>query len=322
MNRVRKEKGITLVALVVTIIVLLILAGITIGALVKDDGIIDNAKFAAFSSKIRDYQEMVENYVIKQEQLNKHGSEEINISDPEEIKNIIENIEDEDLNKYVIQDNELRYNPDTVTDQEEEWLIELGVLAMASLVVITFMVNGSIYQTIEAREMTFPNVDPTSSSGNFAGWYYDQEFNKQAIEGEEISEDITLYAKFGDFVATYIVDGEVYETIEGNNLTYPQTNPSKDNVKFVGWYYDEDGTKEAKEGDALSSNTNIYPKWTSYIKNKLDGKYIYLLAYYSNTSSDWYYANNSTEISNDPLYQEVIVGGRHTIKYPAWVKLR
>lgn len=320
--RLEGKNGITIIALVITIIILLILAGITIGALTGEGGLISKANFAAFSSKIRDYQDMVETYVIKQEEQNKHGTGNINISNPDEIKNILENMEEDDLGKYVIQDNELRYNPDTVTDQEEEWLIELGILAMTSLVVISFMVNGSIYQKIEAREIIFPNVDPTSSNGNFAGWYYDQEFNKQAIEGEEISEDITLYAKFGDFVATYIVDGEVYETIEGNNLTYPQTNPSKDNVKFVGWYYDEDGTKEAKEGDALSSNTNIYPKWTSYIKNKLDGKYIYLLAYYSNTSSDWYYANNSTEISNDPLYQEVIVDGRHTIKYPAWVKLR
>lgn len=42
----KKEKGITLVALVVTIIVLLILAGITISLALSQNGIIDNAKKA------------------------------------------------------------------------------------------------------------------------------------------------------------------------------------------------------------------------------------------------------------------------------------
>ena len=43
----QREKGITLVALVVTIVVLLILAGVTITALLGDDGIIKKAQDAA-----------------------------------------------------------------------------------------------------------------------------------------------------------------------------------------------------------------------------------------------------------------------------------
>ena len=41
-----KERGITLIALVVTIVVLLILAGVSINALFSDNGIIDRAKDA------------------------------------------------------------------------------------------------------------------------------------------------------------------------------------------------------------------------------------------------------------------------------------
>ena len=41
-----REKGITLIALIVTIIVLLILAGITIGAITGDNGIINQAQSA------------------------------------------------------------------------------------------------------------------------------------------------------------------------------------------------------------------------------------------------------------------------------------
>lgn len=44
MNSMKDEKGITLVALVVTIVVLIILAGVTINILIGDDGIITRAK--------------------------------------------------------------------------------------------------------------------------------------------------------------------------------------------------------------------------------------------------------------------------------------
>ena len=271
----KSNKGITLIALIVTIIVLIILAGITIGTLVSDDGVIDKAKFSAFSTKVRQYQERVDSYVIDEEQNSGHENANVYITDPDKIKEILgDDIEAGDENKYVIQGNELRYNPDTVTDEEEDWLIELGILAMASMFLLSFMVNGSVYQTVQSDRITFPEVDPTSTEGNFAGWYYDQELNNQAIEGDEVTNDMTLYAKFGDFVATFMANGKVYETIEGNSLTFPTTNPTKDTVKFVGWYYDEDGTKEAKAGDTLTANTTLYPKWTSYITNKLNGDYI------------------------------------------------
>ncbi|MFR5190657.1 MAG: prepilin-type N-terminal cleavage/methylation domain-containing protein, partial [Clostridia bacterium] len=42
----KKEKGVTLVALVITMIILIILAGISINTLVGDDGIITKAKQA------------------------------------------------------------------------------------------------------------------------------------------------------------------------------------------------------------------------------------------------------------------------------------
>ena len=42
--KVQTQKGITLLVLVVTIIVLLILAGLTIGAFTGDNGIIKNAR--------------------------------------------------------------------------------------------------------------------------------------------------------------------------------------------------------------------------------------------------------------------------------------
>ena len=49
---VKKEKGITLIALVVTIIVLIILAGVSINILVGDNGIITQAQKAKEETEI------------------------------------------------------------------------------------------------------------------------------------------------------------------------------------------------------------------------------------------------------------------------------
>ncbi len=55
------EKGITLVALVITIIVLLILAGVTIAALSGENGILKRASQSVVETKIADAKEMVTN---------------------------------------------------------------------------------------------------------------------------------------------------------------------------------------------------------------------------------------------------------------------
>ena len=65
------SKGITMVALIVTIIVLIILATISIGAITGDNGIINNAKYSAFATKIRQYEEIVYGYLISEEQKRK-----------------------------------------------------------------------------------------------------------------------------------------------------------------------------------------------------------------------------------------------------------
>ena len=141
------NKGITLIALVITIIVLLILAGISISMLTGENGIITQARFSEFATKIGEYKDKVTVHVTG-EQLNSGedaGNTNVNVLDPEEMKDILgEDREPGDENKYVIQDNELRYNPDTVTDQEEEWLIRLGILAMTVSTFLICISNNTI----------------------------------------------------------------------------------------------------------------------------------------------------------------------------------
>ena len=61
-NLFKEKKGITLIALVITIIILIILAGVTLGILFKENGIIDRAKEASFKSKLSEVEDKLQLY--------------------------------------------------------------------------------------------------------------------------------------------------------------------------------------------------------------------------------------------------------------------
>ena len=60
MSFLKKEKGITLIALVVTIVILLILASISIGALMGNNGIVKQAQNAKEQTEIADEKEKID----------------------------------------------------------------------------------------------------------------------------------------------------------------------------------------------------------------------------------------------------------------------
>ena len=162
-----------------------------------------------------------------------------------------------------------------------------------TLFTITYMTNGSVYETVQSETITFPEVDPTSSTGNFAGWYYEEDGITPAVEGTQLTEDITLYAKWGEYIATFMSDGSVYDTIEGNSLTFPETNPIKDGYEFMGWFYDENKQNRATEGESLTQNITIYAGW-SQIQYEEMNEITGLLPYTTNENGEGLYPSAPT----------------------------
>ena len=72
--KIQTQKGITLLVLVVTIIVLLILAGITIGALTGENGIIKNARESKEQTEIANEKEILEKATVEAMGKNKYGN--------------------------------------------------------------------------------------------------------------------------------------------------------------------------------------------------------------------------------------------------------
>ena len=107
----KKQQGITLIALVVTIVVLLILASISIGALTGDKGIIDETHTAKENTEIASWEEQIDLAIIDAE--NKHR-------DPS-----MSDIKEELKNKGVIKDDsQVDDKTGAITTNEPSYVIE------------------------------------------------------------------------------------------------------------------------------------------------------------------------------------------------------
>ncbi len=97
MKRNLKEgKGITLIALVITIVVLIIIAGVTIGSLTSDKGVIKEARTAKELAEKASLEEQVDMAIIKAEQKHKSpGMDDV----IEELKNAKVISKDDQVNK-------------------------------------------------------------------------------------------------------------------------------------------------------------------------------------------------------------------------------
>ena len=72
----KRNKGITLIALAITIIVMLILAGVTIATLTGENGIITQAKQATITKELSEYKEQIELFTANLRMENSEFDEE------------------------------------------------------------------------------------------------------------------------------------------------------------------------------------------------------------------------------------------------------
>ena len=119
----KKNNGITLIALVVTIVVLLILAGITIGTLTGENGIINKSKEAKSNTEYDQWSEKIDLAIIDAEGNNRNADIDDVI---EELKNkdIIDDASQVDLETGDITTNEPSY---VVTDKLKDYISNVKI---------------------------------------------------------------------------------------------------------------------------------------------------------------------------------------------------
>lgn len=131
----KNEKGITLIALVISIIVLLILAGVSINAVIGDGGILRQAQKGATTQRLATYSEEfqmkradeeIENYSTM---LSPSNSEIYALG--EEVRNYIPSLRADDVGKVVIFEGKLVYTGEDLTETDKESAESLGYLNMS-----------------------------------------------------------------------------------------------------------------------------------------------------------------------------------------------
>lgn len=130
-KQARREKGITLVALVITIIVLIILAGVAIMTLTGEEGILTKAKESRISTELSAYQEELETYKASKylenntflESTLTAGKESLTYytqdgkgEETGNIRTIFKNISDEYFEKLEVVKGELLINTQDITE--------------------------------------------------------------------------------------------------------------------------------------------------------------------------------------------------------------
>ena len=124
------QRGITLIALIITIIVMLILVGVTIN-IALNGGLFEKGEKAAFQTGASTVKEQLE----LAKALKVMNAEGKLVEDYSEITvRKLEGLDQETINKYgnvlvVNKNGDICYNPASVTDKEKTWLEEIGIKA-------------------------------------------------------------------------------------------------------------------------------------------------------------------------------------------------
>ena len=177
------KKGITLISLVITIIVLLILAGVSIAMLTGENGILSQAQKAKISTELSSYKEQVELFKLKQTTKNNSFIEEsltagksnlfYNTQTSEEqgkgtIKDIIENISDEYFEKLEIIKGELLIN--TKDNVEIKIALGLGIKVNPYDIVdgVLLSTGNNLALMDENGTVTVPDIVEVIGEGSFA----------------------------------------------------------------------------------------------------------------------------------------------------------
>ncbi len=123
------------------------------------------------------------------------------------------------------------YIPDTMPAKD----ITITANFTINTYTVTFMVDGTIYKTAEVSYgEAIPTVEaPTKEGHTFSGW--------SEIPATMPAEDVTITANFtvNPYTVTYMIDGEVYKSVEVNygEAIPTEEAPTKDGYSFSGWSY-------------------------------------------------------------------------------------
>ena len=172
----KQNKGITLIALVITIIVLLILAGVTIASITGENGILKQAQNAKIKTKISS----VEEQINLRKTANKISEEESK-SDDEFI--------DELIQKGYVDENEVDRESKTITI--EDTVISYEINSKFTDIYVALYSDGTLVFSNNDEFTPADGVEIKEEYGNIRGKKYEPFDNDNVVPWKKSKNDIT-----------------------------------------------------------------------------------------------------------------------------------
>ena len=310
----KKEKGITLIALVISIIVLLILAGVTIAALSGDNGILTRAKDA--KEKTEQAQKEEEKTLSDIENiLGVYKFKNLNIEDTNPAEVVPENstvLEDDANNGIVIKDS---------NNNEWVWIEVPKTKVFAGLTInITGTLTNQNYTDIKNKLIAYAGVYRNGSVSQTRSDWTDEYYSGCGMTSNEYTAAYkkmlkSIYAYGGFWIGRYEagIEGTTKETTnartgESSRIsigTSPKAISQKDAIPY-NWVYCSEAQALAKE---MTPNSNYTSSLMFGIQWDLVCKYLEVkgklaIADINSNSTSWgNYINVTRIISSDKAKQ-------------------
>ncbi len=217
--------GITLIALIITIIVLLILAGVTLNIVIGENGIINKANVASENTKYKSAYEELRLKILEIKTINNGNANLIDIA---------EGLNEDNQYTYLIKfsqsallDEKGEVNSSNVNNEEIKTKLGKATEIYVEYKGYTFKINNNLI--IEEKN---PNIETSS---------YTIEYDLQGGEGEFKKQT----------------------KMQGESIEINKNSPTRNGYEFQGWATSENGEVEYSAGDIYDKDSDItlYAIW-------------------------------------------------------------
>ena len=309
MRNIRKSKfinntnnGITLIALVITIIVLLILAGVTIATLMGDNGILTKANDAKKETEIAEVKERAQLDIASWVADKMENGEDATVNTPDMVKNILDTANPDTSNRYYkdVTDEGVVTPNDYIVPIEELYTNETGAGGGTGEVEA-----GDVLESERPEKWTSDKVTPIADGEDGViplpdGFSY---VGGTKSDGIVISDDPEDAGKGTSW--------EVAQTLKGNQFVWIPVENDADFQRYDG-YYDgnfDDGFVEACEEPYSGGYTNEETEYNEMKESVLRYNGFYVGRYEAGVEG------GRTSGINDEV---VIKQGKNVYNYVGW----
>ena len=251
----KKQKGITLIALVITIIVLIILAGVAISLTLGKNGLLNKAKYAREEYRLSQAREKLELEIIDVQ--TKIMEEQSRVAILEDLKDLI------NISKYEII---LHYEPIATTEVIQQ------KATYAEIVEIEGKIKFIVDNKLVIKEVTIENIENLEVVINNVEIKIGTSYVDIAVNAESKTEKELTYK--------YIVDGEEVKATTENKYIIENLEPeSTHTIKIIV----TDGKQEISQTKTIVTEKRIYLYSNGEEYTDITGGWVKAFSTYSGT---------------------------------------